>query len=74
MRTAEDQERGIVFEAIGTVSPNASMYRGSKERSEERQKIKGKERRAWFSEKGLVLPAIHLVAGSGMELTSSLFA
>lgn len=49
MRTAEDQERGIVFEAIGTVSPNASMYRGSKERSEERQKKKGK------GEEGLVL-------------------
>lgn len=36
----EDQEREIVVEAIGTVSPNASMYRGSKEREVSRDRKK----------------------------------
>lgn len=45
----EDREREIVFEAIGTVSPYASMYRGSKERE-----VRG-DRKKWDGEEGLVL-------------------
>ena len=45
----EDQEWEIVCEAIGTVSPYASMYRGSKEREVRR------DRKKWDGEEGLVL-------------------